>query len=115
MIVRAVDDIQKASPDGRRYQDLRPGAEYVVLSVETGDFRLAGESDDPVLYPAVLFQIVDPRVPAGWVFNVWPESDPDEVGEYFLGPPEFGVRGFWDAYHDGRADAVALYRRLTSK
>lgn len=51
----------------RRYRDLTFGQLYVVIGIESDDFRILNDAGLPFLYPADLFSIVDARGPADWV------------------------------------------------
>lgn len=62
----------------------------------------------PALFDMNFFDIVDPRIPAGW-------SMMDHGrGYYRLNPDEFGS-DFWDRYHDADPDAEATFESVVGK
>ncbi len=59
-----VVQLRREAPD---YPDLTPHQDYVVIGIEADDFRILNDQGRPYLYPADLFEVVDPREPADWV------------------------------------------------
>jgi len=105
MKARAKLDVHDHVYDEYDHQGLTPGKEYEVIAIEDSYFRMTGDDDDPVLYPRSLFDVTDATMPDYWVH----EESPNSV---YRGPAEFGVRGFWERYHDDVPDAIELYRRV---
>jgi hypothetical protein len=112
MYVRVVEDVSDKMVDGRTHTDLAPGKEYEVLCIEDGEFRLLGESNDPVLYPCDILSLIDPSIPSGWIFSIYATSD---CGEYSLGPKEFLVPGFWEEYHDRNPHAISVFNSVRAR
>jgi hypothetical protein len=83
------------APDGRRHGSLTAGGEYEVLGIDGGWYRLLNDRDEPVLYEAGCFEVVDPCEPEFWVSRM------DVEGERQAHPPGWGVPGFFEAWHDG--------------
>jgi hypothetical protein len=91
------------SDDGRRLS-LTVGRTYEVLGIEADDYRLLSDeaasfANDPLLYPAKCFRILDANEPAFWVCTR------GEDGERYAYPTEWNGRGFFERYHD-RVHAV---------
>lgn len=53
-----------------RYPDLSPQQNYVVIGIEADDLRILNDRGRPYLYPARLFEVVDPREPQNWAMTV---------------------------------------------
>lgn len=94
---------------------LQPGKHYVVLAVEplTSDsigFRIVSEDgNQPVVFKASLFEVVDRKLPESWVVL--------DVRENMiaLGPEAFGHAGFWARCFDQDPEALEEYGRAKSK
>lgn len=88
---------------------LTPGRAYQVLSVESGALRVVCDHSEPILFPVGYFDILDRTVPENWICD----GDPWDDG--YLGPPEFGVVGFFEDYFDHKPDAIALFRAVMDR
>jgi hypothetical protein len=89
--------------------NLTPGKVYDVIGLECDDYRIINDRNDPrlgldpVLYPPTLFDVVDATEPSEWVFRI-------EEGCRYAYPPEFAKPGFWETYHDGKPEALGMFR-----
>ncbi|GEM_PF-6250090 len=88
-----------------KLQELGRGNCYSVLAIESGHFRIHGDGG-PCLYPPLLFTMEDETWPQAWVA----QGDPWRDG--VAGWPELIAPGFMESWHDGDADAIAVYQRV---
>ncbi|WAS93477.1 hypothetical protein [Nannocystis punicea] len=98
------------SPDrDEPLETLTLGRSYEVLAW-TGDwYCLLDDDDEPYLYVAGCFEVIDPSEPDFWVEEWF-------YGERYASPPEWAKRGFWEHFDDddpaaGRAFWTTLRRR----
>lgn len=89
----------------KKYPDLTPGQEYVVIGVEADDFRLLNDQGRPYLYPSRLFKVVDPRQPEDWA------TEFGEDGERYAYPPSLNSCGFFEDFFDGEEKTVSTFWR----
>jgi hypothetical protein len=92
-----------ACEDGRRL-NLTVGRVYEVLGIEADDYRLLSDDgtdcpNDPLLYPANCFRVVEASEPTFWVSAFGGD------GERYAYPQEWSGPGFFEDYHD-RLQAV---------
>lgn len=86
---------------------------YEVLAVSYDYYRLLNDPEtwpygnDPVLFHASLFEIVDPTEPSFWV----QEIDGDDV---YRGPAEW-TGDFFERFHDRDAETRAAFRAFLRK
>lgn len=99
---------------------LRVGGEYVVIEVTArpeGSPRLrlfTGANDDPAVWEALDFEVVDGTVPPNWSARI------REGGYLSLAPAPWLADGFWEHYfgskgsspEDRRAARIAYAREL---
>jgi len=88
---------------------LRPGKEYVVLSIEqlknAAAFRLASENEgQPVLFEVGLFDVSERSLAKSWVALGIQE------GIVELGPEEFASPSFLEQVFDHELHALITYR-----
>ena len=82
----------------------------IETDVDAGD-HLDGKpySDGgPGLFDLGFFDVVDPRIPPGWLMVDLGR------GYYRLGPGEF-CGDFWDRFHDGVPEAELLFEQVVNK
>ena len=101
--------IVKLRRKNRRYPDLTPGHQYVVIGIEADDFRILNDKGRPYLYPRHLFETVVPREPADWL------TEYGEDGERYAYPPLLNHCGFFEDFFDGKPDAVATFWRVVNQ
>lgn len=105
-------------------KDFTLGNQYTVLSILVRNHAIESQNIEtliiirrdsdgtPCLILLTSFEILDPSIPMGWVFN----SFPDNVG-YSIEPIEF-TGDFWDKYYDGDENAEktfeSVWNRLTN-
>lgn len=85
------------------YPDLSPKQPYFVIGIEADDFRLLNNLGKPYLYPADLFEVIDPKEPANWI-TVYGED-----GERYSYPEALNEPGFFEDYFDGKAKAFSRF------
>jgi len=102
MIVKLKDK----NPD---YRDLTPDQQYFVIGIEADDYRILNDSGKPYLYPARLFEVIDPREPSIWV------TEYGEDGERYSYPPVLNEAGFFEDYFDGKDEALARFWHVINK
>lgn len=86
-----------------RYRDLSVGRRYVVIGIEADDLRILNDQGRPFLYPARIFDVVDPREPDDWV------SEVGEDGERYAYPPKLNAPGFFEDLFEGDARAARRF------
>lgn len=91
------------------YPDLTPGQEYGVIGIEADDLRVLSDQGRPYLYPAGLFEVVDPREPGDWV-TVYGDE-----GERYAYPPSLNGNGFFEDFFDEDEEAVAVFWRTVNR
>ena len=85
------------------YRDLSSDRVYAVLGIEADDFRLMNDDGKPFLFPAQMFDVVDPTESGDWVVTYG--SD----GEKYAYPPALSRVGFFEDYFDGLPAAIAAF------
>ena len=88
----------------RRSRGLTAGKEYTVVGLDDRCFRVVSDRGEPVLYQRTLFTIIDPEVPADWV---WQRINDDE---YYADPPELALRGFYEDWFDDKQYAIERFQ-----
>lgn len=91
------------------YPELTAGQPYLVIGLEADDIRILNDQGRPYLYPANLFDIVDPREPADWL------SDKGEDEERYAYPAPLSAAGFFEDFFDGLPEAVATFWRVMNR
>lgn len=81
----------------REHTTLTVGRRYEVLEICSDNLRVLDDRDDPVLFNASCFRVVDEARPPFWSCEVGAE------GELYCGPRQWKRPGFFEAYHDGIA------------
>jgi len=102
MIVKLKDK----NPD---YTDLTADQPYFVIGIEADDYRILNDSGKPYLYPAHLFEVIDPREPNTWI------TDYGEDGERYSYPPALDEAGFFEDYFDGKDEALMTFWHIINK
>ena len=92
-----------------RYSDLTPGLSYVVIGIESDDFRILNDRGRPYLYPARLFKIIDSKKPGDWV------TERGEEGEWYAYPPPLNASGFFEDFFDAKPKAVVTFWRIVNQ
>ncbi len=92
-----------------RYPDLTPGLSYVVIGIEADDFRILNDQGRPYLYPARLFEIIDPSKPRDWV------TERGEDGESYAYPQPLNAAGFFEDFFNAKPKAVATFWRTVNQ
>jgi len=93
--------------DGAR-QSLTIGAEYAVLGIEAGDYRILDDSGRPYLFPADLFDVIDADRPSDWIVE-------QHDGVEYAYPPELNRPGFFEDLHDRDPDATRAFAMYLNK
>jgi hypothetical protein len=101
--------IVKLRRKNRRYPDLTPGQQYVVIGIEADDFRILNDKGRPYLYPRDLFKIADSQEPTDWL------TEYGEDRERYAYPPLLNQCGFFEDFFDGKPDAVATFWRIVNQ
>lgn len=106
LVVKTKAQIHEKVFDDRENQNLTPLKTYFVVEIGRDFYRVVNDRKEPIAYPSYLFEIVDPRLPSGWMFV---ES---EVG-FFIRPIELlSEKGFYMRYFDGDPEAIALFEKV---
>ena len=101
MRVRTKKGFRALATDGRIYQGIADGEVYLVFGICSDEYRLWDRDGEPILYPKRFFEVLDPRIPNGWVFHE------HEGGEYHLEPETTSVAGFYEDYFGDEGDLAA--------
>ena len=101
--------IVKLRRKNSRYPDLTSGQLYVVIGIEADDLRILNDQGRPYLYPARLFEVVDPREPDDWV------TEFGEDDERYAYPPPLNSCGFFEDFFDAKKEAVATFWRVVNQ
>ena len=96
MIVR----LREKKPD---YPDITPDQPYFVIGIEADDYRILNDSGKPYLYPADLFEVIDPLEPSNWI------TEYGEDGERYSYPAVLNGTGFFEDYFDGKDEALSKF------
>ncbi len=90
--------------DGRDFRySLTVGGEYEVLGIECDMLRLLTDDGEPVLFDPECFEVTDSSEPSFWV-----ERFPEEAERYSY-PPEWGMQGFFEKWHDNVSGVRQLF------
>lgn len=93
----------------RKHQHLTAGQPYTVIGIEADDFRILNDQGRPYLYPADLFEIVDPTEPPDWV------TEYGEDGERYAYPPALNESGFFEDFFDDKSKAVSTFWQVVNQ
>lgn len=85
---------------------LTPGKEYVVIGLDHDHYRVINDIEEPCLFPRKGFQIVDDSIPEDWI---WTRYSNDE---YYADPPGLHERGFYEAFFDGKPEAMKRFSEV---
>jgi hypothetical protein len=81
------------------FWSLTPGKEYVVIGLDFESYRILDDKGEPILFPKEGFQVVDDAIPENWA---WDRHSDDE---YYAGPAELQLPGFYEDYFEGKPQA----------
>ena len=108
MKVKAKTTVHERLVDESEHRGLSIGAVYDVVGLDSENFRVIDDDDEPFLYPKASFEIVDPAIPEDWVTETVDD-------DYFVDPPECAGRGFYEAYFDGVEAAVKTFEAFRKR
>jgi hypothetical protein len=101
MRVRVKEHALEITSQEDRIHRLTEGSEYVVIGVYNDELRIISDDGEPIIYPKRLFEVCDPRLPPGWKFE-----EPED-GDYYLGPCQTELAGFYEDYFCSGGDVAA--------
>lgn len=81
----------------------------MVIGIEADTFRILNDEGRPYLYPARLFEVVNPREPADWA------TEFGEDGERYAYPPPLNSNGFFEDFFEADKEAVATFWRVLNQ
>ena len=90
----------------QQYPDLTFQQDYVVLGIEADDFRLLNDSGKPYLYPAHLFDVINPKEPHDWI------TETGDDGERYAYPPVLNPAGFFEDFFDNDPQTISIFWRF---
>src|SRR5262245_24239469 len=108
MKVKAKTTVHDRLVDESEHHGLSAGTVYDVVGLDSDNFRVIDDNDQPFLFPKALFEIVDPAIPDDWVSKTVDD-------EYYVDPPECAGRGFYEAYFDGVEAAVKTFEAFRKR
>jgi len=91
------------------YLDLTPNQPYFVIGIEADDYRILNDQGKPYLYPAHLFEIIDPREPSNWVTEFGDEN------ERYSYPEILNKAGFFEDFFDGKDEARSKFWQVVNE
>jgi len=92
--------------DEYNHQTLKANKEYVVIGISYDSYRVIDEMKEPILCPKYLFNVVESSIPEDWIKEEYPDD------EYYIDPPELCKQGFYEAYFDGKPEAIAIFEQF---
>ncbi|HNS20386.1 MAG TPA: hypothetical protein PKH24_07790 [Sedimentisphaerales bacterium] len=101
--------IVKLREESADFSDLTMDQPYFVIGIEADDYRILNDHGKPYLYPAHLFEVVDPHEPTAWV------TEYGDDGERYSYPPELNEAGFFEDYFDGVGGALSRFWHVVNK
>ena len=108
MKIKAKDKFQKYAVDDTSIDDIAAGKVYTVIGIEGIYYRIVDDSEDPILYPKEMFEVIDPTIPSDWVETLFD-------GESYIEPPETCEPGFYEDYFDGVPYAIKTFKKFLKK
>jgi hypothetical protein len=96
--------LKQITSEGQHIRALSLNCIYEVLGIEADSYRILDDNGDPILFDPLCFEVSDPQEPEFW------QSTFGDEGEWYSYPPGWGVRGFFEDWHDG----VKVIRELFS-
>src|SRR5687768_16709003 len=91
MKVKAKAIVHDRLLDESEHRGLSAGAVYDVVGLDSQNFRVIDDNDQPFLFRKGLFDVVDPSIPDDWVTETLGD-------EYYVDPPECAEKGFYEDY-----------------
>lgn len=85
------------------YPDLSESQLYFVIGIEADDYRILNNAGKPYLYPAEIFEIVDPCEPNDWV------TEFGEDGERYSYPRQLNEIGFFEDFFEHKEKQMAIF------
>lgn len=104
MKVKSHSDVNNLPGSETCHPDLSPNTVYTVIGIDNENYRVANDSYEPILYPKIIFDVIDGTCPDNWVRVNFDD------GEYYIDPPEFSGVGFFEDYFDGVEKVVLTYK-----
>lgn len=104
MRVVAKSGFRTLGDDGRTFDGIDEGVEYLVFGIDNDDYRIWDKNGEPILYPKKFFDVLDNHVPGGWVYTEF------EDGQYYLEPEATSSPGFYEDYFASDGDRSAQER-----
>jgi hypothetical protein len=90
-------------PVSHPHPNLTKAKTYEIIGISPKTFLVMDDSYEPCYYPQSDFVVIDPAVPADWIWEYQGEED-------FSGSPApISERGFNIRLHDGELDAVRTF------
>lgn len=109
MKVKAKTIVHDRLFDESEHRGLSVGAVYDVVGLDSKNFRVIDDNDQPFLFRKTLFEIVDPCVPDDWITETFGDD------EYYVDPPECAEKGFYQDYFDGIEAAVEKFEAFRKR
>jgi hypothetical protein len=85
------------------FWSLTPGKEYVVIGLDHESYRVLDDKGEPILFPKEGFQVVDHAIPEDWIWDRYSDD------EYYAGPTELQLPGFYEDYFEGEPEARKMF------
>lgn len=92
-----------------KYRDLTFGQAYLVIGIESDDYRILNDAGRPYLYPPRLFRVLDAREPKDWITAY------GEDGERYAYPASFNTPGFFEDFFDDKSKAVRTFWQVVNQ
>lgn len=95
--------IAKLKEKNFEYPDITPHQPYFIIGIEADDYRILNDYGKPYLYPAHIFEVIDPQEPDIWI------TDYGDDGERYSYPPVLNKTGFFEDYFEGKIEAISRF------
>ena len=81
------------------FWSLTPGKQYVVIGLDHESYRILDDKGEPILFPRDGFRVADDAIPEDWTWDRYSDD------EYYAGPKELQLPGFYEDYFEGKREA----------
>ena len=111
MIVKLINTF---TTDNRKITSIEINKEYEVIGIESDDYRIIDNKNEPILFDHKCFTVVDPMKPKFWLCKTGSEN------EEYCYPEEWSNPGFFEDYFNRNESVIekfweiynSLYRHM---
>jgi hypothetical protein len=77
---------------------------YYVIGIEANSYRIINDNEEPILYPPIIFDIIDKTEPEEWI------TEYGNDGERYSYPKELNRVGFFEEYFDDDEKTIKIFK-----